>query len=96
MASMPLTRGKIVGYDSERLAFAFQLMNGEQAVECRISDAAMDQLIGTKGTESLARQAQFVAHRDRIERIASDLYDASPAVKGAVIRIFTKHVEAKS
>ena len=92
---MPLTRCKIVGYDDERLAFTFQMMDGDEAVECRISDAAMDQLIGTKGTESLARQALFVAHRDAIEKIASDLYDASPPVKGRVIRIFTKHVEAK-
>jgi len=89
---MPLTRGKIVGYDNERLAFTFVMMNGDEAVECRISDAAMDQLIGAKGTESLARQALFVTHRDRIEQIASDLYDAKPPVKGAVIRIFTKHV----
>jgi hypothetical protein len=92
---MPLTRGKIVGYDNERLAFTFVMMNGDEAVECRISDAAMDQLIGTKGTESSARQAQFLAHRDEVEKIASDLYDSSPPVKGAVIRIFTKHVEAK-
>jgi uncharacterized protein DUF1488 len=89
---MPLTRGKIVGYDSERLAFTFEMMNGDEAVECRISDAAMDQLIGAKGTESLARQALFLTHRDRIEQIASDLYDAKPPVKGAVIRIFTKNV----
>ena len=89
---MPLTSGRIVGHDGERLAFVFVMMNGEEPVECRISDAAMDQLIGTKGTESLARQALFLTHRDRIEQIASDLYDASPPVKGAVIRIFTKHV----
>jgi hypothetical protein len=90
--SMPLARGKIVGYDSDRLAFTFVMMNADEAVECRISDAAMDQLIGAKGTESLARQALFVTHRDRIEQIASDLYDAKQPVKGAVIRIFTKHV----
>ena len=93
---MPLSRGKIVGYDNERLAFAFQMMNGDEAIECRISDAAMDQLLGTKGTESLARQALFLANRDQIEQIASDLYDAGPPVKGAVIRIFTKHVEARN
>ena len=93
---MPLRRGRIIGYDSERLAFAFVMMNGDEAVECRISDAAMDQLIGAKGSESLARRALFLTHRDAIEEIASDLYDAGPPVKGTVIRIFTKHVEANS
>jgi hypothetical protein len=92
MPAMPLTSGKIVGHDGERLAFVFVMLNGDEPVECRISDAAMDELIGTKGTETSARQAQFLAHRDAIEKIASDLYDEKPAVKGAVVRIFTRHI----
>lgn len=89
---MPLTRGKIVGHDRERLAFTFLMLNGEDPVECRISDAAMDELAGVKGTEGSARQAQFLNHRDRIEQIASDLFDGGPAVKGRVVRIFTKDI----
>jgi hypothetical protein len=89
---MPLIRGRIVGYDSERLAFKFTMLNGDETVECQISDAAMDELAGVKGTESVARQAQFIALRDAIERIASDMFDAAPAMKGYVIRIFTKHI----
>ena len=93
--SMPLTAGQIVGHDSERLAFAFTMMNGDEAVPCQISDAAMDELAGTKGTPSIARQAQFVAHREAIERIASDLYDEAPRFKGYVVRIFTKHIQGR-
>jgi hypothetical protein len=93
MSSMPLTSGKIVGHDGERLAFVFIMLNGDEPVECRISDAAMDELIGAKGTENSARQAQFLAHRDAIEKVASDLYDGRPAVKGAVVRIFTRHIQ---
>ena len=89
---MPLTGGQITGYDGERLAFAFTMMNGDEAVPCQISDAAMDELAGSRGTPSIARQGQFVARRDVIERIASDLYDSGPAVKGLTIRIFTKHI----
>jgi hypothetical protein len=89
---MPLTRGRIVGYDTERLAFGFTMLNDSETVECQISDAAMDELAGVKGTPSLARQAQFLALRDTIEKIASDLFDRGPVVKGSVIRIFTKHI----
>ena len=89
---MPLTRGQIVGRDNERLAFAFTMMNDGETVHCRISDAAMDELAGTKGTPSIARQAQFVTHRDAIEQIASDLFDKAPRVKGYVVRIFSKHI----
>jgi len=89
---MPLTRGKIIGYDSERLAFGFTMLNDGETVECQISDAAMDELAGVRGTPSIARQAQFVAQRDAVEQIASDLFGSGPIVKGSVIRIFTKHI----
>lgn len=90
---MPLTRDRIIGHDTERLAFRFTMLNGDDIVECQISDAAMDELGGTKGTESMARQAQFVALRDAVEGIASEMFDGMTVVKGRVIRIFTKHVQ---
>ena len=90
---MPLTRDRIIGHDNERLAFRFTMLNGADTVECQISDAAMDELAGTKGTESMARQAQFLALRDAVEGIASDMFDKVPVVKGRVIRIFTKHIQ---
>ena len=40
----------------------------------------------------MARQAQFVALRDAVEQIASDIYDSGPMVKGVTVRIFTKHI----
>jgi Protein of unknown function (DUF1488) len=89
---MPLTRGRIVGYDTGRLAFGFTMLNDGDTVECQISDAAMDELAGVRGTPSIGRQAQFLTLRDAIERIASDLFDAGPIVKGSVVRIFTKHI----
>lgn len=92
---MPLTRGQIVGYDTERLAFAFTMMNDGETVQCQISDAAMDEVAQTKGTPSTARQALFVAHRDTIEQIASELYDEGPRIKGYVVRIFTKHIQRR-
>jgi hypothetical protein len=93
---MPLMRGKIVGYDAERLAFGFTMLNGDDTVECQISDAAMDELAGVRGTPSIARQAQFLALRDAVERIASDVFDAGPIVKGSVVRIFTKHIHKQT
>jgi len=94
--SMPLTRGRIVGYDSERLAFGFTMHNDGETVQCQISDAAMDQLAGVKGTLRTARQAQFLEHRDAVEKIASDLFDEAPIVPGSVVRIFTKHIRGQS
>ena len=72
------------------------MLHGEVTVECQISDAAIDELGGVKGTESIARQAQFLALRDAVERIASDIFDKGPVYKGLVVRIFTKHVRAET
>jgi uncharacterized protein DUF1488 len=90
---MPLTRDRIIGHDNERLAFRFTMLNAADTVECQISDAAMDELEGVKGTESIARQAQFLALRDAVEGIASDMFDRMPVIKGRVIRIFTKDIQ---
>ena len=69
------------------------MLDAADTVECQISDAALDELGGVKGTESIARQAQFLALRDAVEEIASDLFDKMPHVRGRIIRIFTKHVQ---
>jgi hypothetical protein len=90
--SMPLLRDKIIGHDLERLAFRFTMLNGDEVVQCQISDAAMDELAGMQGTESSARQAQFMSLRDTIEQIASNLYDEVPRVQGYVVRIFMRHL----
>jgi hypothetical protein len=93
---MPLTRDRILGHDNERLAFRFTMLNAADTVECQISDAALDELGGVKGTESIARQAQFLALRDAVEGIASEIFDKGPCVRGQIVRIFTKHVQKLS
>ena len=45
---MPLTRDRIIGHYTERLAFRFTMLNDADTVECQISDAAMNELAGTK------------------------------------------------
>jgi hypothetical protein len=90
---MPLLRDKIIGHDLERLAFRFTMLSDGEVVHCQISDAAMDELAGMQGTESSARQAQFMSLRETIERLASDLHDEAPRVRGHVVRIFTRHLQ---
>jgi hypothetical protein len=68
------------------------MLNGGQVVLCQISDAALDELAGTKGTESSARLAQFLALRETIEQTASQLFDEKPAPPGTIVKIFSKHV----
>ena len=69
------------------------MLNAGNVVNCQISDAALDRLAGMKGTESFARQAQFLSLRDAVERIASDIFDKDARFAGFVVRIFTKHLD---
>ena len=89
---MPLTRSKVVGYDVARMTFRLTMLNEGETVECEISSAALDELVGGKGTALAAREAQFLRQRTEVERIASNLFDDGPTVQGAVVRIFAKHI----
>ena len=89
---MPLTPGRPLGYDNERMAFEFTMLNGGETVECRISSAAMDDLAGCKGTLPAEREAQFLRLRERIEHIASTIFEEKTVLEGAMIRIFWKHI----
>ena len=54
---MPLTRGEVVGYDADLMVFKFTMRNGEQIVQCQISNAALGDLAdrwrGAGGTRGL-------------------------------------------
>jgi hypothetical protein len=89
---MPLTRGRPLAHDSERMAFRFTMLAGDETVECQISCAAMDELDGTKGTHPGDREDQFLRLRDEIERIASTVFDEGTVRNGHVLRIFFKHI----
>jgi hypothetical protein len=40
---MPLTRGKIVGYDTDRMTFEFTMLTPDaRVVSCQISSIALD------------------------------------------------------
>ena len=91
---MPLTRGRILGYDTDRMAFEFTMLNKDETVPCEISSAAMDELAGKRGTLPAEREAQFLRLRETIERIASDNFDSDAIARGAVVRIFAKHIRS--
>ena len=89
---MPLTRGRIFGYNANRMVFEFTMMRDLRIVDCEISSTAMDDLAGEKGVRPNEREAQFRRLRDTIERIASDIFDQQSMSAVETIRIFAKHV----
>ena len=88
---MPLTRGETVGYDADLMVFEFTMRNGEQIVRCQISNSALGDLARWSGS---ARDlpADFEAHRELIEAIASEQFDQTSKTETRLIRIFSKHI----
>jgi Protein of unknown function (DUF1488) len=93
---MPLERGRKIGYDVNKMTFELTMVDDKaKIVGCEISNAAMDELAGVRGTMPADREAQFLHLRDRIERIAPDLFDEIPT-PGGKIRVFYHHVWQRS
>ena len=90
---MPLTRGEAIGHDADLMAFKFTMRNGEQIVQCQISNAALGDLAGRwGGTREL--QAEFEAHRELIEAITSEQFDRISNKETRLVRIFAKHIRS--
>src|ERR1700736_4811425 len=72
---MALTRGRIIGYNTDRMMFEFTMIaHDTRVITCEISSAAMDHLDGRRGTLPPEREAQFIRFRDAIEKIASGIF----------------------
>jgi hypothetical protein len=91
---VPLTRGSIIGYDAGRMTFRFTMLRLDgTVVDCGVSGPAMDDLVGAKGGSLEERNSQFGELRDKIEQLASDIFDRNPSHQ---VRIFSKHVDLPS
>ena len=89
---MPLTQGKIVGYDADLMAFKFTMRNGQQIVPCQISISALSNLADRRRGSTGDFQTEFKANRELIEAIASVLFDQPSDEKTRVVSIFSKHI----
>jgi Protein of unknown function (DUF1488) len=89
---MPLTRGRILGYDNKRMVFRFSMLYGDEEVECQISAAAIDELVGGPKGSYVDRQTQFSQLRQTIESLASAKFATGPVVRGNALRVFAKDI----
>jgi Protein of unknown function (DUF1488) len=69
--AMPLQRGEVQGYNFNRMAVEFTMVNQGKVVSCSISTAAMDDLEGRRHVKSDQRIDQFMRLREIIEERAS-------------------------
>ena len=68
---MTLTRGRLIGYEFDRMVMLFSMVDGQRQISCAISTSAMDDLEGVARSRPDQREAQFMRLRDRIEERAA-------------------------
>ena len=68
---MTLARGKIGGYEFNRMVVLFSMMDGAREIPCAVSASAMDEIENVPRTAPDQREQQFLRLRDRIEQCAS-------------------------
>ena len=74
---MPLQRGEVQGYNFNRMAVEFTMVNQGKVIPCSISTAAKDDLEGRRDEKSDQRVDQFMRLREIIEERASRKFSKS-------------------
>lgn len=73
---MPLKRGVVGAYDSDRGIVRFSMRDRSRAISCGVTTAAMDELEGANSAGPSQRRDQFLRLRGRVEEAASRIFDA--------------------
>jgi hypothetical protein len=68
------------------------MFSGGEEVECQISAAAIDELVGGPRGSYVNRETQFSLLRETIESLASAKFETSSFVRGSILRIFAKDI----
>ena len=71
LGQMTLARGRLIGYEFDRMVMLFSMVDGQREIPCAISTSAMDDLESLARCQPNQREAQFIRLRDRIEERAS-------------------------
>ena len=71
LGRMTLTRGRLIGYEFDRMVMLFSMVDGQREIPCAISTSAMDDLEDVARSRPDQREAQFMRLRDRIEERAA-------------------------
>ncbi len=75
---MPLQRGKVRGFNFNRMVVEFTMLNQDKVIQSAISTAAMDDLEGNRGVKPGQRVDQFMRLREVIEEQASRKFFDEP------------------
>ena len=84
---MPLTRNKIIGFDSKSMVYRFLMMEGNRPVECSVSNAVFKYLEKSRYYSDNV-DAVFLRWRETIEKAISDKFYSGGLTDDGSVHLF--------
>ena len=91
---MPLTRDKIIGFDPKSMVYRFLMMDGNQPIECSVSNAVFNYLEKSRYPSDNV-DALFLRWRETIEKAISDKFDAGGSPDRISVHLFLKDLKKR-
>ena len=91
---MPLTRDKIIGFDPKSMVYRFLMMDGNQPIDCSVSNAVFNYLEKSRYPSDNV-DALFLRWRETIEKAISDKCDAGGSPDGITVYLFLKDLQRR-
>ena len=91
---MPLTRDKIIGFDPKSMVYRFAMMDGNQPIECSVSNAVFNYSEKSRYPSDNV-DALFLRWRETIEKAISDKFDAGGSPDGITVYLFLKDLQRR-
>ena len=91
---MPLTRDKIIGFDPKSMVYRFLMMDGNQPIDCSVSNAVFNYLEKSRHPSDNV-DALFLRWRETIEKAISDKFDAGGSPDRISVHLFLKDLKKR-
>ena len=91
---MPLTRDKIIGFDPKSMVYRFLMMDGNQTIDCSVSNAVFNYLEKSRYPSDNV-DALFLRWRETIEKAISDKFDAGGSPDRISVHLFLKDLKKR-
>jgi hypothetical protein len=91
---MPLTRDKIIGFDPKSMVYRFLMMDGNQPIDCSVSNAVFNYLEKSRYPSDNV-DALFLRWRETIEKAISDKFDAGGSPDRISVHLFLKDLKKR-
>jgi hypothetical protein len=89
---MPLTRDKIIGFDPKSMVYRFLMMDGNQPIDCSVSNAVFNYLEKSRYPSDNV-DALFLRWRETIEKAISDKFDAGESPDRISVHLFLEDLK---